>query len=585
MSKVVLPKTMQPSDAADVLVFGSGAAGLTAALVAAVQGLDVRLYEATTLFGGTTATSGGTLWVPGAEQVLNATPDASADLARRYLSNELGSSAHMELLDAFFESGPEAIAFLQRHTHVQFQYAQNPDYHADAPHGSPTGHAITAVPFDGAKLGESFRMLRAPRDVFMVLGGMMVGRREIPALVRPWRSAQAAKNAVSLISRHMLHRLRHERGARLLIGNALVARYLMSLQERKVPMFTGMRLLELKKEGGCVIGAVVECGGKPRLILARRGIVLATGGMAHDWQSLRQLRPDYPHSCSMAIESSRGEGIRAATQVGAVIDANVDSPAYWSPMSVRRRPGRDPTTWIHGHMDRGKPGVIAVNRRGFRFVNEADSYHDFVLAMFEEREQFDNVPAYLICDHRFIKKYGLGLVRPLISRLSPFLRDGYLLKGRTIRELAVRAGIDPDGLDRTVQRYNAAARIGEDPEFGRGTHALNRFNGDPDHHPNPCVAPIEKGPFYAVEVWPASIGTTLGLKTDRDARVLDQSGSVIRGLYACGNDMSPVMRGYYPGPGATLGPAVVFGYRAACSLSAPAESAAGQDCATPGHTQ
>lgn len=555
---------------ADVLVFGTGAAGLTAALVAAIEGLDVALFEKSAFAGGTTATSGGSLWVPGAAPILQATPDVDVERARRYLLTELGPWVRQDLLEAFLDASPEAIDYLARHSEVRFAHATNPDYHADQPFGSATGHAITALPFDGRLLGADFARLKPPRDVFMVLGGMMVGRREIPILVRPFSSLYALRRTVGLLARHALDRLQYPRGTRLLIGNALVARYLYSLRRRGVSVEYETRLIDLHRENGRIAGAIVETDGRQRLVRARRGVILATGGIAHSGPLRTELMASHPHDYSMADEADTGDGVSAARRVGAAIDGAVPNPAYWSPASIRTKPDGSQTLWIHGHMDRGKPGLIAVDASGQRFVNEADSYHDFVIAMFGADGRKPAIPAYLICDHRFVRKYGVGLVRPLVSRIAPFVRDGYLIRADSIEGLAQRVGIDQVALRQSIEKYNADARNGTDSEFGRGSRILNRFNGDPEQQPNPCVRPIECPPYYALKVWPCSIGTTVGLATDANSRVLDQAGVPLQGLYACGNDVTSVMRGFYPGPGATLGPAVVFAYRAARHLAAAA---------------
>lgn len=555
---------------ADVLVFGTGAAGLTAALVAAIEGLDVALFEKSAFAGGTTATSGGSLWVPGAAPILQATPDVDVERARRYLLTELGPWVRQDLLEAFLDASPEAIDYLARHSEVRFAHATNPDYHADQPFGSATGHAITALPFDGRLLGADFARLKPPRDVFMVLGGMMVGRREIPILVRPFSSLYALRRTVGLLARHALDRLQYPRGTRLLIGNALVARYLYSLRRRGVSVEYETRLIDLHRENGRIAGAIVETAGRQRLVRARRGVILATGGIAHSGPLRTELMASHPHDYSMADEADTGDGVSAARRVGAAIDGAVPNPAYWSPASIRTKPDGSQTLWIHGHMDRGKPGLIAVDASGQRFVNEADSYHDFVIAMFGADGRKPAIPAYLICDHRFVRKYGVGLVRPLVSRIAPFVRDGYLIRADSIEGLAQRVGIDQVALRQSIEKYNADARNGTDSEFGRGSRILNRFNGDPEQQPNPCVRPIECPPYYALKVWPCSIGTTVGLATDANSRVLDQAGVPLQGLYACGNDVTSVMRGFYPGPGATLGPAVVFAYRAARHLAAAA---------------
>lgn len=555
---------------ADVLVIGSGAAGLTAALVASIEGLDVILAEKAATVGGTTATSGGSLWVPGAAPIVSATPDANTELARQYLRHELGEWIRDDLLEAFLEASPQAIDYLARHSEVKFAHAINPDYHADAPFGSATGHAITALPFDGRLLGSDFSRVKPPRSVFTVLGGMMVGRREIPMLVRPFASVDALVRTSKLLARHAYDRLRFPRGTRLLIGNALVARYLYSLRQRGVRIEYEAPLVELYRENGRVAGGIVEMNGQRTLIRARHGVILATGGIAHSPGLRSALMPAHPHEHSMVDGWDTGGGVNTALKIGAAIDRHVSNPAYWSPASIRRHRDGSQTLWVHGHMDRGKPGLMAVDTSGRRFVNEADSYHDFVIAMFGTGEGDRRIPAYLICDHRFIRKYGLGLVRPRISRITPFVRDGYLARAHSVQALAKQLGIDPAALAETIATYNADARTGIDTAFGRGSRILNRFNGDPGQQPNPCMHPIDQPPYYAVTVWPCTIGTTIGLATDANARVLDEQGEPIQGLYACGNDISSVMRGFYPGPGATLGPAVVFAYRAARHLAGSA---------------
>jgi succinate dehydrogenase/fumarate reductase flavoprotein subunit len=551
---------------ADVLVFGTGAAGLTAALVAASEGLDVKVFEKSALAGGTTATSGGSLWVPGAAPILRRTPDVGVEQARSYLLGELGDWVRHDLLEAFLGASPEAIDYLAQHSEVRFAHATNPDYHADRPFGSATGHAITALPFDGRMLGADFDRLKPPRAVFMVMGGMMVGRREIPMLLRPFSSVANFRRSAGLLARHAWDRLRYRRGTRLLIGNALVARYMYSLRQLGVPIVYEARLIDLYQEGGRIAGAIIEKDGRRRLVKARRGVVLATGGVPHSVPLRSELMRGYPHEHSMADEGATGDGVSAALRAGAALDRAVSNPAYWSPASVRHRQDGSQVLWIHGHMDRGKPGLMAVGVSGRRFVNEADSYHDFVVAMHGEGGT-PVMPAYLICDHRFIRKYGLGLVRPLVSRIGAFVRDGYLIRDRSIEGLARSAGIDPVALRETVETYNADARNGVDNQFGRGSRVLNRHNGDPEHRPNPCMAPIEHPPYYALPVTPCTIGTTIGLATDVDSRVLAEAGAPLQGLYACGNDISSVFRGFYPGPGATLGAAVVFAYRAARHLA------------------
>lgn len=567
----------------DVLVFGSGAAGLMAALSASACGMKALLCESSDLLGGTTATSGGSIWVPGASLIVRNGRDEPAENVWRYLRNELGERLDEPLMRAFLEGCSNALDFLERDTDVRFHHAMNPDYHSDAPGGSSYGRNLSALPFDGRLLGKHFDMLRPPRPIYLTFGGMMVGRRDVQILLRPYASWRALKQTLGTIIPHLVSRLTHPRGTRLLIGNALVGRFMLSLIKAGVPMNVRHSLLELVREDGRVTGAIVETPAGPKAIRARNGVVLATGGIAQDLDARQEFMTRFPHRHSLAFTGNKGAGVRAARAIGAEVSRNVESPAYWSPASVKKNPDGTETVWIHGHMDRGKPGLIAVNAAGKRFANEADSYHDLVMAMY--RDQTAHAPstvgtppqAWFICDHRFIKAYGLGLIKPLYPRLQPFVDAGYLRRADSLDELARRIGVDPAGLVGSVATHNADCIGGVDTAFGRGASAFNRFNGDPDQKPNPCMRSIENAPFYAVAVQPCSIGTTVGLRTGLDAQVLGADGLSIPGLYACGNDMGSVMRGTYPGPGITLGPAIVFAWRAAQHIAQVKDSfASGQ---------
>ena len=243
-------------------------------------------------------------------------------------------------------------------------------------------------------------------------------------------------------------------------------------------------------------------------------------------------------------------------------------PAFWSPVSA--------TPWVAGgcgafphlSLDRAKPGLIAVNAAGRRFVDEALSYHEFVMGMHRSHVDVPTIPAWLVCDRAFISKYGLGRVPPGRRSLRRFAANGYLVEAATLDELARRIAVDPAGLRHTVAQHNRFAETGEDEEFGKGSTDFDRHNGDPGHHPNPCLGPIVTAPYYAMAVYPSTLGSSIGLRTDADGRVLNESGQPIPGLFACGNDMASIMRGHYPGPGITLGPALVFAWRAAMAIKA-----------------
>lgn len=542
----------------DVLVFGSGAAGMTAALVAAHRGCEVLLCEKSEMLGGTTAVSGGTAWLPGNDLAARAGIGDTLDAARRYLEAEIGPDTR-GLRAAFLHSAKDALDFLETHTDVHFRVVNPyPDYHPGIPGAVNAGRSLQPLPFDARCLGSDFARLRPPRPGFTILGGMMVNRDEAAFLVRPWRSRRAVAFTIRALLRHARERLHYPRGARLLIGNALAGRFFLSLRRKSVVILFGARLESLAASNGGVDGACVVVNGERKRVRARRGVVLATGGFAAsaDWRA--RLMPRTRATHVLADAAAGGDGLEAATRIGAAIDDAAAGKAFWMPASVLRRPGRPELVFPHVIMDRARPGLIAVDARGRRFVNEGDSYHDFVTAMF----RVNAIPAYLVCDRRFVRRYGIGAIRPVWQRLRPYIDAGYLIRGDTLQELATRAGIDAEGLAATVARHNRDAIDGADTAFGKGSSPLNLMYGDPEVKPNPCLRPIETPPYFAVAVNPAIIGSSAGLATDTDARVLDTHDRPIDGLYACGNDQASIMRGHYPGAGITLGPAIVFGYRA-----------------------
>jgi len=544
----------------DLLVFGAGAGGMSAAMVGACEGLRVLLCEKTSQVGGTTATSGGTTWVPGNTQGRKTSRPDSVDAAKRYLDHEVGVT-DSPVREAFLASAAEAIDYLEKRTEVRFKANDPyPDYHAEEPGGAMGGRALAPLPFDGRLLGPHFRLLRPPMPEFMVLGGMMVGRDEIKHLIRPWSSLAAFKLSVRLVTRYLGDRWRHPRGTRLLLGQALAGRMLMSCVQKGVEIAVDTKLIELVRAEGRIEGAVIETRGARQRIRADRGVVLATGGCAasRKWRDELARQP-VPHV--LAFEGATGDGLDAALAAGASMDRQHVTPFFWMPASTTEWPDGRRATYPHIR-DRPKPGLIAVNRAGRRFVNEANSYHDFVDAMFRTHASVPAIPAFLVCDRHFLHEYGLGVVHPVWQRPGWFEQRGYLVSAPTLEDLANKLGIDARGLVETVAEHNRFAQAGVDERFGKGSKALNRFNGDPQNKPNPCLAPIARPPFFAVAVHPAPIGCSAGLSTNGDAQVLDEAGVAIEGLYACGNDMSSLMRGAYPGPGITLGPAIVFGYRA-----------------------
>jgi len=355
------------------------------------------------------------------------------------------------------------------------------------------------------------------------------------------------------------------------MGNALVARLVKSALDRGVSIAVSSPALELVMKNGCVAGAWAQQNDRRVRIIALRAVVLACGGFPHDYERRQRVFPHHPSKdqhLSNAPPSNTGDGIRLGESVGAAFESGLPNLAAWYPTS--RVKYSDGTEGNNAHtIDRGKPGVIAVTREGRRFANEAQNYHDFGQAILREYQNRPGLGGFFICDYRALRRYGLGAVRPWPLPYRQFLRTGYLKRGQTIEALAAAIGVDPLVLGRTVADYNEPARFGRDPAFAKGENPYDRGQGDPAHGPNPCVRPLETAPYFAVEFRLGDLATFAGLRTDRHARVLDRSGQVIRGLYAVGNDQASVFGGAYPGGGATIGPAMTFGYIAARHIAAP----------------
>ena len=568
---------MSVSDAYDVIVIGAGAGGMTAAAVAAAEGLRVLVIEKTEFVGGTTAWSGGMVWIPVNDKMKQAgLPDSLSDAAS-YLASTVPEAENADLREAFLARGPEAVAYLEANTEVRLQPVKAyPDYYPDRPGATAGGRVLEPVTFDGSKLGANFARLRPPLPEFTLFGGMMVNRLDIPHLRRVGRSFRSTLRAMRLISQYALQRLRARRGTTLHLGNALAARLYASLLLRAVRILFGTGVEKLLVEDGAINGVVISDSSGRRPIVARRGVVVATGGFSHDANFRERFFPGAAGTVSATAPSGTGDGLRIAIAAGASIATAVTSPAYWVPASLFRRADGSRGVFPHTVTDRAKPGVIAVNASGKRFVNEALSYHEFVLAMLRDGNDAAARPFYLICDRHFLWTYGLGRIKPFTLHIRRYVKSGELIEAANIDALAEATGIEPTALSTTLKNYNLQAWKGLDPQFGRGGTIYQRHLGDPSHQPNPCVAPIEQAPFYALRIYPADLGTAVGLKTDCHARVLRQNGTAMSGLYACGNDMGSIMNGNYPGPGITLGPALTFGYIAGRHLAQAGSEARAQ---------
>lgn len=551
----------------DLLVFGSGAGGLSAALVGSLQGLKVKLCEKTDFVGGTSAVSGGAIWIVASTQAMRAGYRDSSEQGRIYLKHELGVYARDDLIEAYIASGAKMVDLLEEKTDVLFDSVSMPDYHAESPGGMPAGRVLVAKPFDGRSLHSDFKVLAYPLQRLLAFGGMMVASSEIPMMLRPFHSLSYFQVFMRNIFRIAMDRIFYPRGTQLYNGNALIGRLFLSLRKTGAAIHVNNSLSELIVKDACVIGALIKTPTGLKKVKATCGVVLATGGAAHSSNLQKSLMANFPHNHTIAHVGSTGDGLTAAMHIGGTIDHDVATPAVWSPASVLTNNDGSKVVFPYGYLDRGKPGAIAVNSEGMRFVNEALSYQDVVKAMFDATPMGLVPKAHLICDSNFMYKYGLGMVRPHHIGLKTFLKSGYLLKESSLNSMANAIGVDPENLVATVNRHNYFASIGVDEDFGKGSTAFNAFNGDPTVKPNSNLSPILKAPFYALPITPATLSVSIGLKTNANAQVINGSNAVVNGLYACGNDMASVMRGCCPGGGVVLGPAMVFGYLAALHAS------------------
>jgi len=546
----------------DVLVVGSGAGGMSTAITARKCGLDVIIIEKDVYFGGTTAFSGGVLWIPGNRHARDAGVTDSREAARTYLKNETGNHFDDAAIDAFLDAGPLMLDFFETETEAKFVLSAYPDYHPDVEGGARLGRSVTAAPYDARALGEEIRRLRPPLETITFIGMMFNSSNdELKHFFRVTSALSSALYVARRLASHLWDLARYRRGVKITSGNALAARLARTVFDLGIPLLTATPAQRLISRNGAIAGAVVSDARGEYEITARHAVVLASGGFPHDEARIARA---YPHLArggehlSPTPAANTGDGIRMAEEEGGSCDIRFPNAAAWMPVSrvpLGNRAG------VFPHLvDRYKPGVIAVNRQGRRFTNESESYHDVGAAMIADGTGAQETAAWLICDHATIRRYGLGYAKPAPVPLGPFVRNGYLKRGATLRELAAATGLDAEGLEATVRDYNEGAVDGIDRAFKRGSTAFNRYLGDPEHKPNPNVAPIGAGPYYALKIIMGDLGTFDALTTDVVGRVLRQDGSAIAGLYAVGNDRASIMGGNYPGAGITLGPIMTFGY-------------------------
>ncbi len=555
----------------DLLVVGSGAGALSTAVTAAHLGLKVIVVEKDAHYGGTTAWSGGWMWIPRNPLAIQVGITEPIEKPLSYLRHELGEQFDETRARTFLTHGPRMVRFFQEHTALQFIDGNLiPDFHGKIEDAALGGRSVCAAPFNGRLLGKHVKQLKTPLYEMTFLGMGIASGADIRHFFNALRSWGSFFHVAKRVTRHVFDLLLHGRGMQLVNGNALVAALAKSAFDAGVDIRVNSPAVRLITEGDDgsqkVRGAVVMHNGAEQTIRAKLGVMLATGGFPHDPQRKSQLLPHDPtgeQHFSAASRGNTGDGLRLGESVGAVVANDLKHAAAMAPVSLVPRSDGSVAHFPH-LIERGKPGLIAVTRFGKRFVNQADSYHDFMQGLIQALPEGEPVQAWLVVDHRFIRRWGLGAVKPAPVPMHGMLANGYLKRGNTLAELADACGIDAVALQNSVARFNTQADIGYDGEFGKGQTAYNRVQGDATHEGrNPNMAPIQDGPFYAVRIVAGSLGTFAGLRCNEHAQVLDAQGQPIDGLYAGGNDLSSVMGGNYPSGGITLGPAMTFGYLAA----------------------
>ena len=555
-----LPNQGVLEDQYDVIVVGSGAAGLSTAVRAAHQDLSVLVLEKTEVFGGTSAWSGGWLWIPRNPLAQRAGIQEPFDAPLAYVNSEMGDRCPDDRVLSFLEKGPEMVSFFEQETALRFIDGNGiPDFHTSNGHALG-GRSVAAAPFDGRTLGDWKHVLRKPLSVISLWGMGIASGQDLKHFFNATRSIRSALYVAKRIGRHALDLLRYGRSTQLVNGNALVAALLKSAVDRGVYLQNHAKVSALHQQDGGVTGVDVTIHGQPKKIRARLGVVMAAGGFPHDPKRQNKLFPQRvgTQHFSAAPKSNTGDGLNMAELIGAKIRDDLDNPGAWSPVSLV--PSKQGNIHFPHLIERAKPGIIAVLPNGKRFTSEADSYHDFMKALYAATPVGEEPHCWLIADHKAQRRWGLGWSRPFPFPTAIYERKGYLHRGTTVEDLARKICVPEAALAQTIKRFNRDAQLGHDQEFARGESPYNAIQGDPDNQPNSSLAPLEQAPFYAVRIVAGSLGTFAGIATNAQGQALSINGDPISGLFAVGNDMSSLFEGNYPSGGITLGPAMTFGY-------------------------
>jgi succinate dehydrogenase/fumarate reductase flavoprotein subunit len=548
---------------ADVVIVGSGAAGLTAAVTAAKAGLSVIVLEATAVFGGTTAFSGGGVWIPANHHMSELGVADSPKDAEDYLKAVLGNFYDAEKIETYIKTAPEMLRYMEQNSDVLLAASTIPDYSPGLP-GWKTGRCLLSADFDGAKLGADFEKVRAPIPEMGLFHSMQVSPADAYRLQHWSSSISEAMFAAKRVGRYALDRLRGRRGRHMANGNALAGRLFKSARDAGATLWNNARARHLVVEDGRVTGVVVERNGKQETVTATRGVILASGGFGANEEMRQKYLPQSAAGWSVQPEGAQGDGVKMGVEAGAVLNEGNAANGIWVPASAFKRPDGTLAKFPSLAFDRHCPGSIMVDaRNGQRFVDESFHYQNFGEAALERGV----TRIWMISDAEALGKYGMGMVKPRPFSPQPWVEKGYIKEAATIAALADKIGLDPAALDKTVSDFNGYADAGRDPDFHRGENYYSAYMGDATHKPNPALGALRKAPFYALEVRPSDLGNVMGLNTNASAQVVDVSGTPIPGLYAAGLDNNSIMRGRYPGGGASIGPAMTFGYIAARQLA------------------
>jgi len=551
----------------DVIVVGSGAAGMVAALTAAHQGLSAVVIEKAAHFGGSTARSGGGVWIPNNEILKRDGVTDTKEAASTYLHTLVGDVVPRERIDTYLERGPEMLSFVLKNTPLKMCWVPGySDYYPETPGGRPAGRSVEPLPFDAKKLGPD-------------LPGLEPAYGKVPLNVVVMQQDYVRLNQLKRHPRGVLRSIKvgvrtawaGMRGKNLVgMGRALIAPLRIGLRDAGVPVLLNTALTDLYVEDGVVRGVYVRDMNEPeiaepRLIRVRRAVILGSGGFEHNEQMrVKYQRGPITTDWTVGAAANTGDGIVAAEKLGAALELMED--AWWGPTVPL-----EGSPWF-ALSERNSPGSIIVNMSGQRFMNESMPYVEACHHMYGGQYGHgdgpgENIPAWLLFDQQYRDRFIFAGLQPGQRIPTKWLDSGVIVKASTLEELAQKTNLPIEGLRATIERFNGFARSGIDEDFHRGESAYDRYYGDPTNKPNPNLGEISHPPYYAAKMVPGDLGTKGGIRTDVYGRALRDDDSVIEGLYAAGNVSSPVMGHTYPGPGGTIGPAMTFGYLAALHIA------------------